>query len=133
MLFRSRLAEGLAEWAHVYVRKLFSHGQTEALTVDDLIKEKYRGIRPAPGYPSCPDHLHKYQIWELMNVEKRIGVGLTESAAMKPASSVSGFYFFHPESTYFFVSRIGEDQLNHHIQSRKIDDSLLKRWLSPLL
>lgn len=128
-----RLAEGLAEWAHVYVRKLFNHGQTETLTVDDLIKEKYRGIRPAPGYPSCPDHLHKYQIWELMDVEKRIGVGLTESAAMKPASSVSGFYFFHPESTYFFVSRIGEDQLNHHIQSRKIDDSLLKRWLSPLL
>ncbi len=128
-----RLAEGLAEWAHVYVRKLFKHGQSESLTVDDLVKEKYRGIRPAPGYPSCPDHLHKYQIWELMDVEKQIGVGLTESAAMRPASSVSGFYFFHPESTYFFVSRIGMDQLNHHIQSRKIDESILKRWLSPLL
>lgn len=128
-----RLAEGLAEWAHAYVRKLFPHGQKESLSVDDLIKEKYRGIRPAPGYPSCPDHLHKYQIWELMDVEKRIGVTLTESAAMKPASSVSGFYFFHPESTYFFVSRIGQDQLNLHVQSRNVDASVLKKWLSPLL
>lgn len=128
-----RLAEGLAEWAHAYVRKLFKYGQSESLTADDLIKEKYRGIRPAPGYPSCPDHLHKYQIWELMGVEKRIGVGLTESAAMKPASSVSGFYFFHPQATYFFISRIGVDQLNHHIQTRQIDEAVLKRWLSPLL
>lgn len=128
-----RLAEGLAEWAHLYVRKLFKHGQIESLNIEDLIKEKYRGIRPAPGYPSCPDHLHKYQIWDLMEVEKRIGVELTESAAMRPASSVSGFYFFHPESTYFFISRIGIDQLNQHVQSRKLDEKILKRWLSPLL
>jgi len=112
---------------------MFPHGQKESLTVDDLIKEKYRGLRPAPGYPSCPDHLHKFQIWDLMQVEKRIGVSLTESAAMTPSSSVSGFYFFHPESTYFFVSRIGRDQLDYHIQNRNIDEGLLKKWLSPLL
>ncbi|OYZ24045.1 MAG: methionine synthase [Bdellovibrio sp. 28-41-41] len=128
-----RLAEGLAEWAHFQVRKMFPHGQKESLTVDDLIKEKYRGLRPAPGYPSCPDHLHKFQIWDLMQVEKRIGVSLTESAAMTPSSSVSGFYFFHPESTYFFVSRIGKDQLDYHIQNRNINEGLLKKWLSPLL
>lgn len=142
-----RIAEGLAEWAHHHVRQLFVFGQSESLSVDDLIKEKYRGIRPAPGYPACPDHLHKYQIWELMDVQNRIGVSLTESAAMTPASSVSGFYFFHPESTYFFVSRIGQDQLDEHIKTRTtgapntvvetarqgINEAALRKWLSPLL
>lgn len=128
-----RIAEALAEWTHAHVRKIFNHGQAEKLTVDDLIKEKYRGIRPAPGYPACPDHLHKYQIWDLMDVQKRIGVTLTESAAMKPASSVSGFYFFHPDATYFFVSRIGEDQLKDHLENRNVEEKLLRKWLSPLL
>ncbi|MBL7544801.1 MAG: methionine synthase [Bdellovibrionaceae bacterium] len=128
-----RIAEALAEWAHVHVRKMFAHGQKENLSVADLIKEKYRGIRPAPGYPACPDHLHKFQIWNMMDVEKRIGVSLTESAAMKPASSVSGFYFFHPEATYFHIGRIGEDQLKEHIQQRDVSDAQLRRWFSPLL
>jgi 5-methyltetrahydrofolate--homocysteine methyltransferase len=112
---------------------MFPHGAKESLTVDDLIKEKYRGIRPAPGYPSCPDHLHKFQIWNLMDIKNKIGVELTESAAMTPSSSVSGFYFFHPESTYFHISRIGEDQLAEHKKLRPEQESQLKKWLSPLL
>ncbi len=128
-----RIAEGLAEWTHHHVRQLFPFGKSETLSVDDLIKEKYRGIRPAPGYPACPDHLHKYQIWDLMDVKSRIGVSLTESAAMTPSSSVSGFYFFHPDATYFFVSRIAQDQLDDHIKTRNVDEATLKKWLSPLL
>ncbi|MBN8537177.1 MAG: methionine synthase [Deltaproteobacteria bacterium] len=128
-----RLAEALAEWAHQKVRSFFNFGKNENLSPQDLVNEKYRGIRPAPGYPACPDHLAKFDIWKLLNVEQRIGVKLTESAAMWPASSVSGFYFFHPEAKYFHVGKIGDDQLQDQIQRRKLAPELLKKWLSPVL
>ena len=98
-----RIAEALAEWTHKQVRNIFGYGQTEDLSNQDLIDEKYRGIRPAPGYPSCPIHSDKAKIWKLLEVEKRIGARLTENFAMYPASSVSGFYFNHPQATYFNV------------------------------
>lgn len=128
-----RIAEALAEWAHKKARQFFDFGQKESLTQQDLIDEKYRGIRPAPGYPACPDHLAKFEMWKALDVEKRLGVKLTESAAMWPASSVSGFYFFHPEAKYFHVGKIGEDQLEHQAKTRKIDKSELKKWLAPVL
>jgi 5-methyltetrahydrofolate--homocysteine methyltransferase len=128
-----RIAEALAEWAHVKVRSFFGFGKNEKLSPQDLVDEKYRGIRPAPGYPACPDHLAKFDIWELLEVEKRIGIKLTESASMWPASSVSGFYFFHPEAKYFHVGKIGQDQLQYQIQRRQLEPAFLKKWLSPVL
>lgn len=128
-----RIAEAMAEWAHRKARQVFEFGKKESLSNQDLIDEKYRGIRPAPGYPACPDHLAKFEIWKVLDVEARLGVKLTESAAMWPASSVSGFYFFHPEAKYFHVGKIGEDQLDHQVQIRKIDKSELKKWLAPVL
>ncbi len=98
-----RIAEAMAEWAHKKYRENFGYGLNENLSAQDLIKEKYRGIRPAPGYPACPNHEDKRTIWSLLNVEKRIGIKLTENLAMSPASSVSGFYFNHPDAPYFMV------------------------------
>lgn len=98
-----RIAEAMAEWAHKKYREIFGFGLTENLTPQELIKEKYRGVRPAPGYPACPRHEDKRTIWSLLDVEKRIGIKLTENLAMYPASSVSGFYFNHPEAPYFNV------------------------------
>ena len=98
-----RLAEALAEWTHKQVRDLFGFGTTEDLTVNDIIAEKYRGIRPAPGYPACPVHSDKGKIWKLLDVERRNGMKLTENFAMTPASSVSGFYFNHPDAKYFSI------------------------------
>ncbi|MAV91391.1 MAG: methionine synthase [Bdellovibrionaceae bacterium] len=100
-----RLAEALTEWLHLEVRKIFGFGQSENLSLDDLLRERYQGIRPAPGYPACPNHQDKALIWEILNPEKRIGVSLTESMAMSPASSVSGFIFNHPSARYFDVGR----------------------------
>ena len=98
-----RIAEAIAEWTHKQVRDIFGFGKTEDLSTEDLIKEKYRGIRPAPGYPACPVHSEKLKIWNLLDVEKRTGIRLTENYAMTPGSSVSGFYFNHPQSKYFHV------------------------------
>jgi len=98
-----RLAEATAEWAHLQTRKNFGYGEVENLTKEDLIAEKYRGIRPAPGYPACPNHLDKKTIWTVLPIEQKLGITLTENLAMSPASSVSGFYFNHPESKYFNV------------------------------
>lgn len=98
-----RLAEATAEWAHLQVRRQCSYGKSENLSVQDIIAEKYRGIRPAPGYPACPNHIDKKTIWNVMPIEQKLGVSLTENLAMTPASSVSGFYFNHPESRYFNV------------------------------
>lgn len=128
-----RIAEALAEWAHKKIRQFFEFGKKEGLSHQDLIDEKYRGIRPAPGYPACPDHLAKFEIWKALDVEKRIGVKLTESAAMWPASSVSGFYFFHPEAKYFHVGKIGEDQLEDQAKIRKVEKTELRKWLAPVL
>lgn len=124
-----RLAEALAEWAHKKVRVSHGYGASEDLSTTDLISEKYRGIRPAPGYPACPDHSTKLQIWKHLEVEKRTGIQLTESLAMSPASSVSGIYFHHPDSKYFHVGSIGEDQLAEYASSRKISLDEAKKWV----
>ena len=112
-----RLAEAFAEFLHKRVREEWGYGKSEKLTTDDLIAEKYRGIRPAAGYPACPDHTEKQILWKLLDVEKNAGIKLTESFAMWPGSSVSGLYFAHPESKYFAVGKLGRDQLlDYHVR-----------------
>ncbi len=128
-----RIAEALAEYAHKKVRENFGYGKTENLSSEDLIAEKYRGIRPAPGYPACPDHTSKFLIWEILNAKEKIGVELTESAMMMPGSSVSGFYLMNPESKYFHVGKIGVDQLVDMAQRRNVEKAYLEKWLAPLL
>lgn len=114
-----RFAEALAEKLHKNVRE-FYWGESEDLALDDLIKERYRGIRPAPGYPACPDHSEKEKIWSLLQVEEKLGVSLTENYAMSPPSSISGYYFFHPESRYFSVGSLSSDQLEQYAQLKGI-------------
>jgi 5-methyltetrahydrofolate--homocysteine methyltransferase len=129
-----RLAEAFAEYLHLLVRKDFwGYETSENLTNEELIKEKYKGIRPAPGYPACPDHLEKPTIWKLLKVEETIGVKLTESMAMWPASSVSGYYFAHPESKYFGLGKIELDQLKDYAMRRNISFEEAKKWLAPNL
>ena len=128
-----RLAEALAEQMHHRVRTdLWGYAPNEALSNEELIKEKYQGIRPAPGYPACPDHTVKRGLFELLQAEE-IGMGLTESLAMSPAASVSGFYLSHPQSTYFNVGRIGEDQLDDLAERSAVARAELQRWLAPNL
>jgi 5-methyltetrahydrofolate--homocysteine methyltransferase len=127
-----RLAEAFAEYLHLKVRKeIWGYALEESLTNQDLINEEYKGIRPAPGYPACPDHLEKPTIWKLLNVEQEIGVKLTESMAMWPASSVSGYYFAHPESKYFGLGKIKEDQVIDYAKRRGISTEVATKWLSP--
>ena len=129
-----RLAEAFAEYLHLKVRKeIWGYASDEVLSNEELIKEKYKGIRPAPGYPACPDHLEKPTIWKLLNVEKEIGVKLTESMAMWPASSVSGCYFANPESKYFGLGKIKKDQLEDYAKRRNISVEQAEKWLSPNL
>lgn len=129
-----RLAEGFAEHMHERVRKEFwQYAQDEKLSNDELIAEEYLGIRPAPGYPACPDHTEKPALFELLNVTETTGISLTDNFAMLPASSVSGFYFSHPESQYFGIGKINEDQLIDYAERKGMDLSLMKRWLSTLL
>ena len=129
-----RLAEATAEYLHEKVRKEYwGYDSEENLSNSELIAEKYKGIRPAPGYPACPDHLEKNVIWNLLDVEKNIGIKLTESLAMWPASSVSGYYFSHPESKYFGLGKIDNDQLEDYAKRRKISTELAKKWLNPIL
>ena len=129
-----RLAEAFAEYLHLKVRKeIWGYASDEVLSNEDLIKEQYIGIRPAPGYPACPDHLEKPTIWKLLNVEQEIGVKLTESMAMWPAASVSGYYFANPESKYFGLGKIKKDQLEDYAKRRSISIELAKKWLSPNL
>lgn len=127
-----RLAEAFAEYLHLKVRKeIWSYASEESLTNQDLIDEAYTGIRPAPGYPACPDHLEKPTIWKLLNVEQEIGVKLTESMAMWPAASVSGYYFAHPESKYFGLGKIKEDQVIDYAKRRGISTEEATKWLNP--
>lgn len=129
-----RLAEAFAEYLHKKVRKEdWGYAIEEQLTNDELIKESYKGIRPAPGYPACPDHLEKLTIWELLQVNERIGVELTESLAMWPAASVSGYYFANPEARYFGLGKIKEDQVKDFAQRKNIDLEYAKKWLNPNL
>ncbi|TVZ22039.1 methionine synthase (B12-dependent) [Dokdonia sp. Hel_I_63] len=127
-----RLAEAFAEYLHKEVRtKYWGYATREALANTDLIKEKYQGIRPAPGYPACPDHLEKETIWKLLGVEESIGVSLTESLAMWPAASVSGYYFGHPEARYFGLGKIKEDQIKDYASRKNIAFAKAEKWLTP--
>src|SRR6218665_495050 len=127
-----RLAEAFAEYLHEKIRKeIWGYASDEQLSNQDLIEEEYKGIRPAPGYPACPDHLEKPTIWKLLNVEEAIGVTLTESMAMWPASSVSGYYFGNPESKYFGLGKIKEDQVIDYAKRRNISTEKAMKWLNP--
>ncbi|WP_299273899.1 methionine synthase [uncultured Psychroserpens sp.] len=129
-----RLAEAFAEYLHEHVRKdVWAYASNEHLSNEELIKETYKGIRPAPGYPACPDHLEKQTIWRILDVENRIGVKLTESLAMWPAASVSGYYFGHPEAKYFGLGKITEDQLKDYAKRRQITLEDAQKWLNPNL
>ena len=127
-----RFAEAFAEYLHLKVRKeIWGYASNENLSNLELISEDYKGIRPAPGYPACPDHLEKPTIWKLLNVEQEIGVKLTESMAMWPAASVSGYYFANPESKYFGLGKIKEDQVINYAKRRGISTEIAHKWLSP--
>lgn len=129
-----RLAEAAAEWLHRQVRtRHWGYAPNESLDNAALIAERYRGIRPAPGYPACPDHQDKRTLWDLLDVEKHIGVSLTESLAMWPAASVSGFYFAHPDAQYFGLGKILPDQLADYAARRGQSETEAARWLSPVL
>jgi 5-methyltetrahydrofolate--homocysteine methyltransferase len=127
-----RFAEAFAEYLHKQIRvKHWGYAANEDLTNDDLIKESYKGIRPAPGYPACPDHLEKETIWELLEVEKLIGVKLTESLAMWPAAAVSGYYFGNPEAKYFGLGKITDDQVTDYATRKGISKEKARKWLHP--
>ncbi|NDA63779.1 MAG: methionine synthase, partial [Chitinophagia bacterium] len=129
-----RLAEAFAELLHEKVRKEFwGYQPDENLNTDDLIREKYQGIRPAPGYPACPDHTGKEIIFRLLEVEKNTGIYLTESLAMYPAAAVSGWYFAHPQAKYFGLGKIGKDQVEDYATRKGIPFEEAERWLSPAL
>jgi 5-methyltetrahydrofolate--homocysteine methyltransferase len=128
-----RLAEAFAEKLHKIVRDAWGYGKAEALSTEDYIREKYRGIRPAPGYPACPDHTEKALLWELLGVKERADIHLTENYAMYPASSVSGFYFAHPASRYFPVGKIEVDQVTEYAARKGMEVSEAERWLAPNL
>ena len=127
-----RLAEAFAEYLHKKIRKeVWGYSEDENLSNEELISENYKGIRPAPGYPACPDHLEKKTIWALLKVEETIGVKLTESLAMFPTSSVSGYYFAHPESKYFGLGKIKKDQVRDYAKRRGISFEEAEKWLAP--
>jgi 5-methyltetrahydrofolate--homocysteine methyltransferase len=129
-----RLAEAFAELLHKKTRTdLWGYVSEETLTPEQLIKEEYMGIRPAPGYPACPDHTEKYKLFELLGGEEATGIHLTESLAMYPASSVCGWYFAHPESKYFGVGKIDTGQLNDYTLRKGATLEEMTRWLRPVL
>jgi 5-methyltetrahydrofolate--homocysteine methyltransferase len=127
-----RLAEASAEWLHARARADWGYGAGEQLSNEDLVAERYRGIRPAFGYPACPDHSEKYKLFELLDAP-RTGISLTESGAMTPAASVSGLYFAHPQARYFTVGRIGRDQVEHYAARKGLSVAEAERWLRPNL
>ncbi|MEN8162461.1 MAG: vitamin B12 dependent-methionine synthase activation domain-containing protein, partial [Myxococcota bacterium] len=127
-----RLAEAFAEYLHAEARQQWGYGRDERLDNEDLIAERYRGIRPAFGYPACPDHEEKHRLFRLLGAEA-LGLGLTESCAMTPAASVSGLYFAHPEARYFSVGRIGRDQVADYAKRKGWRAAEAERWLAPNL
>src|SRR5438309_2196521 len=128
-----RLAEAFAEYLHKQAREAWGYGKGEALSNEDLIRERYRGIRPAPGYPACPDHSETRILFDLLQAEKNAGITLTETFAMLPASSVSGLYFAHPEAKYFAVGKLGRDQVLDYARRKNMELGAIERWLSPNL
>jgi 5-methyltetrahydrofolate--homocysteine methyltransferase len=129
-----RLAEAFTERLHQRIRQEFwGYAADEKLSKNDLIKEKYNGIRPAPGYPACPDHTEKQKIWDLLNVEKQTSISLTESFAMNPAASVSGWYFAHPKSQYFSIGKITKEQIADYAKRKNMDVDEAEKWLASSL
>jgi 5-methyltetrahydrofolate--homocysteine methyltransferase len=128
-----RLAEAFAELLHERVRREWGYGASERLTPAELIAEKYRGIRPAAGYPSCPDHSEKANLWNLLDAEQAAGISLTESYAMIPPASVSGWYFAHPQATYFAVDLVTRDQVESYAIRKGQPRAVVERWLAPNL
>ncbi len=128
-----RLAEAFAEWLHAKARADWGYGKDEALGVEDLIRERYRGIRPAPGYPACPDHTEKRLLFDLLGGEERAGIRLSESYAMQPGASVCGLYFAHPQARYFALGPIGRDQVSDYHRRKGMDLRGVERWLAPHL
>ncbi len=129
-----RLAEAFAECLHERVRKeIWGYSADESLSNEELIRERYQGIRPAPGYPACPEHTEKESLWQLLNVEETIGMSLTSSYAMWPGASVSGWYFSHPDSRYFAVAQIQQDQLESYADRKGWDIETAEKWLAPNL
>jgi 5-methyltetrahydrofolate--homocysteine methyltransferase len=128
-----RLAEAFAEFLHQRARAEWGYGKEEKLTPEDLIAEKYHGIRPAPGYPACPDHTEKPAIFQLLGVEEVTGIKLTENFAMFPAASVCGLYFAHSAARYFAVHLIGRDQVESYAARKRMKISELEKWLAPIL
>jgi 5-methyltetrahydrofolate--homocysteine methyltransferase len=128
-----RLAEALAEWLHEKAREAWGYETAGSLDPAELIKERYRGIRPAPGYPACPDHVLKPRIFDLLSAEAATGVVLTESHAMSPAASVSGLYFAHPDVKYFAVGLVGRDQVADYAKRLGSTQGEAERWLAPSL
>jgi 5-methyltetrahydrofolate--homocysteine methyltransferase len=128
-----RLAEAFAECLHKRVRDEWGYGRAEGLSPAELIQEKYRGIRPAPGYPACPDHTEKGAIWRLLDVTANTGMLITESFAMWPGSSVSGIYFAHPKSRYFSLGKIDRDQTIDYHKRKGMSIEEVERWLGPNL
>jgi 5-methyltetrahydrofolate--homocysteine methyltransferase len=128
-----RLAEALAELMHKTERDFCGFGKTENLEMKDIIREKYLGIRPAPGYPACPDHTEKPPLFDLLNATELTGITLTESNAMHPPSSVSGHYLNHPESKYFAVGKLSKDQVEDYAVRKNLPVSTCEKWLGPYL
>jgi 5-methyltetrahydrofolate--homocysteine methyltransferase len=128
-----RLAEALAELLHKRVREEWGYGRDEHLSQEELIRERYRGIRPAPGYPACPDHTEKGTLFALLEAEQRAGITLTESYAMLPTAAVSGWYLSHPEARYLTVGRIGADQVEDYARRKGMTRGEAERWLAPNL
>ena len=128
-----RLAEAFAEYLHCEARRAWGFGADERLTTDDLIRERYRGIRPAPGYPASPDHVEKRTLFDLLSAEERAGIHLTESFAMHPGASVSGLYFSHPDSRYFAVGKIERDQASEYAARKSKSLGEIEKWLAPNL
>ena len=129
-----RLAESFAEHLHQLVRQRFwAYAEEESLSNNELIDEAYQGIRPAPGYPACPDHTEKQTIWSLLQVQEKIGVSLTESLAMFPTASVSGLYIAHPGAHYFGLGKIYRDQIEDYAARKNMDINLVEKWLAPNL
>jgi 5-methyltetrahydrofolate--homocysteine methyltransferase len=128
-----RLAEALAELMHQRAREFCDFGRHENLPMADIIREKYRGIRPAPGYPACPEHTEKRTLFTLLDASAATGITLTESCAMSPASSVSGLYFNHPEAKYFAVGKVGRDQVEDYAARKAMSVAEVERWLGPYL
>ena len=129
-----RFAEALAEYMHEKVRKeIWGYASNESFTNEQLIEESYNGIRPAPGYPACPDHLEKQTIWHLLQVDETIGLSLTESMAMYPTAAVSGYYFAHPDAKYFGIQKITNEQVNDYARRKGISTEMAEKWLSPVI